>query len=60
MSKKIYIRTPPEGFLVFILRAVKYFRDDNFLMKNSDNQIRLLAHISETCTLNALFWFFSL
>ena len=47
-------RMPPEGVFVFILRAVKYFRDDNFLMQNSDKQIRLLAHIFEKCTLITL------
>ena len=45
---------PPEGVFLLILRAVKYFTDDKFLMQNSDKQIRLLANIFEKCTLITL------
>ena len=47
-------KMPPEGVFVFIIRAIKYFKDENFQKKNSDNQIRLLTHVFEKCTLLTL------
>ena len=40
---------PPEVIFVFIIRTIKYFRDESFLKKNSDHQIRLLARIFQVC-----------
>ena len=59
ITEKIISRTenrcrckmPPEGIFVFIIRAIKCFRDENFIKKSSDSQIRLLARIFQTCTL---------
>ena len=43
-------RMTPEAIFVFIIKAIKYFQDDHFLRKNSDNQLRNLAHVFKTCT----------
>ena len=47
-------RLSPEAIFVFIFKAIKYFKDDNFLRKTSDNQLRHLAHVFKTCTLITL------
>ena len=44
-------RITPEAIFVFIIRAMKYFKDDSFLKKSSDSQIRHLAHLFKVCTL---------
>ena len=44
-------RITPEAIFVFIIRAMKYFKDDSFLKKSSDNQIRHLAHLFKVFTL---------
>ena len=43
-------KIPPEGFLVFIIRAIKYFKEEQFLTKSSEKQSSLLIHIFEKCT----------
>ena len=53
-QKSFKCRLSPEATFVFIFRAIKYFKDDNFLRKTSDNQLRHLAHVSKKCILIAL------
>ena len=43
-------KIPPEGLLIFIIRAIKYFREEQFLTKLSEKQFSLLIHIFEKCT----------
>ena len=47
-------RMTPEAVFVFIIKAIRYFQDDKFLRKRTDNQIRSLAHVFRTCTLITL------
>ena len=44
----------PEAIFVFIFRAIKYLKDDNFLRKTSDKQLRHFDHVFKTCTLITL------
>ena len=41
---------PPEGLLVFIIRAIKCFKSEKFLGNSGDHQSRLLNDIFEKCT----------
>ena len=41
---------PPEGLLVFIIRAIKCFKSEKFLRNSGDHQSRLLIEIFEKCT----------
>ena len=50
-QKSCKCRMTPEAIFVFIIKAIKYFQDDHFLRKSSDNQLRNLAHVFKTCTL---------
>ena len=38
---------PPEGLLVFIIRAIKCFKSEKFLGNSGDHQSRLLIDIFE-------------
>ena len=40
----------PETIFVFFFRAMKYFKDESFIRKSSDSQIRHLAHLFRICT----------
>ena len=41
---------PPEGLLVFIIRALKCYKSEKFLKNSGDIQSRLLIDIFEKCT----------
>ena len=43
-------KIPPEGLLIFIITAIKYFKEEQFLTKSSEKQFSLLIHIFEKCT----------
>ena len=41
---------PPEGLIVFIIRAIKCFNSGKFLKNSGDHQSRLKINIFEKCT----------
>ena len=49
---KCKCKFPPEGLLVFIIRAIKCFKSEKFLKNSGDHQSRLLVLIDifENCT----------
>ena len=47
---KCKCKFPPEGLLVFIIRAIKCFKSEKFLKNSGDHQSRLLIDIFENCT----------
>ena len=41
---------PPEGLIVFIIRAIKCFISEKFLKNSGDHQSRIIINIFEKCT----------
>ena len=41
---------PPEGLIVFIIRAIKCFSSEKFLKNSGDHQSRIIINIFEQCT----------
>ena len=41
---------PPEGLIVFIIRAIKCFISEKFLKNSGDHQSRIIINLFEKCT----------